>query len=285
MNITLESQLKEYLQFIQFYKAKSTYERVQFTLRMILRELQGELNYENLLKWSQWKQPTLKARTWLSYVSCLNGFLEWSVQENYLLVNPIPKGWSNQKQYPPVRPIPSPLEVKSFLNQPQNQVKFPLRNLAILELCYSVGLRRSEVVSLRLESIQNNQIRVIGKGDKERILPLSSSAKKRIETYLQEEREPLLLRLGVESQALFLSCRGRALKPHDMTHIFNQQLKLSYSPHQFRHACASHMLQNGCSLRVLQRYLGHESLESTQIYTRVDLGDLREMLEKCHLRG
>lgn len=240
---------------------------------------------ESVMNWSQWKPDTLKNRTWLSYISCLNGFLDWSVQENYLLVNPIPKSWLKQKQYPPIRSTPSPSEVESLLKKSQDKVKFPLRNLAILELCYSVGLRRSEVVNLRLESLQNHQIRVIGKGDKGRILPLSSSAKKRIETYLQEEREPLLRRLGRDSKALFLSYRGRALKPRDMTHIFNQQLGLNYSPHTFRHACASHMLQNGCSLRVLQKYLGHESLESTQLYTRVDLGDLREMLGKCHLRG
>ena len=162
------------------------------------------------------------------------------------------------------------------------------RNKAILETMYSCGLRVSEVVSLRISCLYLDvgYIRVIGKGDKERLIPIGSSAIKYIRLYQQEIRPHVSIQPG-EDDILFLSRRGSRLS-RVMIFLLLKDLvskagiTKNISPHTFRHSFATHLVEGGADLRAVQEMLGHESITTTEIYTHLDREFLRETLHRYH---
>ncbi|MBA3364954.1 MAG: tyrosine-type recombinase/integrase [Actinobacteria bacterium] len=154
---------------------------------------------------------------------------------------------------------------------------FGLRNRALLEVVYSAGLRTHEVVALDLADVdfEQEQIRVRGKGGKERVLPLGEEAAHSVARYLREAR-PTLAR-GAEN-ALFLSARGRRLDTSMLRRLFPH-------PHRLRHAFATHLLEGGADLRTIQELLGHSSLSTTQVYSHVDGRRLRRVYDRAHPRS
>ena len=162
------------------------------------------------------------------------------------------------------------------------------RNKAILETLYSCGLRVSEVVNLRLTSLYLDvgYIRVIGKGDKERLVPIGESATKYIRIYMQEIRIHVPIKPGNED-ILFLNRRGSKLT-RVMIFLFLRDLARqagitkNISPHTFRHSFATHLVEGGADLRAVQEMLGHESITTTEIYTHLDREYLRETLHRYH---
>ncbi len=162
------------------------------------------------------------------------------------------------------------------------------RNKAILETMYSCGLRVSEVVNLRLSCLYLDIgfIRVIGKGDKERLVPIGSSAIKYIQVYIREIRLHIPVQPGSED-IVFLNRRGRKLS-RVMIFLFLKDLvraagiTKSISPHTFRHSFATHLVEGGADLRAVQEMLGHESITTTEIYTHLDREYLRETLHRFH---
>lgn len=162
------------------------------------------------------------------------------------------------------------------------------RNVAILETMYSCGLRVSEVVNLRISCLYLDvgYVRVIGKGDKERLVPIGSSATKYILLYQQEIRTHLSIQKGHED-ILFLNRRGSRLSRVMIFLLLKDLVRQAgitknISPHTFRHSFATHLVENGADLRAVQEMLGHESITTTEIYTHLDREFLRETLHRYH---
>jgi integrase/recombinase XerD len=162
------------------------------------------------------------------------------------------------------------------------------RNKAILETMYSCGLRVSEVVNLRISCLylDAGYIRVIGKGDKERLVPIGSDAAKYIRIYQQDIRVHVPLKPGNED-ILFLNRRGAKLSRVMIFLLLKDLVRLSginknISPHTFRHSFATHLVEGGADLRAVQEMLGHESITTTEIYTHLDREFLRETLHRYH---
>jgi integrase/recombinase XerD len=162
------------------------------------------------------------------------------------------------------------------------------RNKAILETMYSCGLRVSEVVNLKISQLylDTGFIRVLGKGDKERLVPVGSSAVKYIKIYLQDLRVHIAVKPGNEDY-LFLNNRGTKMSRVMIFLIIKDLakkagIKKNISPHTFRHSFATHLIEGGADLRAVQEMLGHESITTTEIYTHLDRNFLRKTLEQFH---
>jgi site-specific recombinase XerD len=172
---------------------------------------------------------------------------------------------------------PKPAETDALLAQVEVEDPLGLRNRALLELVYSAGLRAQEAVDLTLADVDFEQelVRVRGKGDKERVVPLGEEAAYRLRRFLELGR-PELAR-GAEN-ALFLSVRGRPLDTSSLR-------RLLPNPHRLRHAFATHLLEGGADLRTIQELLGHSSLSTTQVYSHVDAKRLRKVYDRAHPRA
>ncbi len=165
-----------------------------------------------------------------------------------------------------------------------------LRDLAMLELFYSSGLRLSELAGLNLDDVDllSDQVRVRGKGRKERIVPVGSRAVRVLRRYL-ETREELLLRDGADRRALFLNARGRRLSARSVQRAMHRCFDLIAADgmrvHSLRHTFATHLLDAGADLRAVQELLGHASLSTTQIYTHTSVERLKQVYHQAHPRA
>lgn len=166
-----------------------------------------------------------------------------------------------------------------------------LRDRALLELLYATGARISELSRLDVDDVDlaQGQARLFGKGSKERIVPIYASALERVAAYLANGR-PSLLRPEGEGRALFLSTRGRRMSADALRARFERRvaeagLPASYTPHAMRHTFATELLAGGADLRSVQELLGHESLSTTQVYTHLTLGRLKEAAARAHPRS
>ncbi|MGE5172381.1 MAG: site-specific tyrosine recombinase XerD [Betaproteobacteria bacterium] len=195
-----------------------------------------------------------------------------------------PRGWKR---------LPKTLssdDVEALLGQPDPSTAIGLRDKAMLELLYATGLRVSELVGLKLHDInlERGFLIVIGKGSKERAVPMGESAIASVKEYLDRARRILLG--GVESDFLFISSKRRGITRQ----MFWERIKYyavkagirsTVSPHTLRHSFATHLLDNGADLRAVQAMLGHSDISTTQIYTYVSRERLRQIHEKHHPRG
>jgi integrase/recombinase XerC len=168
-----------------------------------------------------------------------------------------------------------------------------IRNLAILELLYGAGLRLSELAGLNLSDVDliGEQVKVRGKGKKERLLPLGSHAGRALRRY-GVLRERLLEKVGVQKgdhRALFLSNRGRRLSPRSIQLVVSRYLRAAagagLSTHSLRHSFATHLLDRGADLRAVQELLGHSSLSTTQVYTHTSVERLKKVYQRAHPRA
>ncbi|MEV8254273.1 site-specific tyrosine recombinase XerD [Rhodoglobus sp. NPDC076762] len=165
-----------------------------------------------------------------------------------------------------------------------------LRNTALLELLYATGARVSEVTALNVDDmIDGDIVRLLGKGNKQRIVPVGSFAQAAIEKYLVRAR-PVLSAKGASTPALFLGARGARLSRQNVWLIIQSaaeraELGIDISPHTFRHSFATHLLSGGADVRVVQELLGHSSVATTQIYTMVTADTLRDMYTTAHPRA
>jgi integrase/recombinase XerD len=191
------------------------------------------------------------------------------------------------------RPLPKSLteeDVESLLAAPTVATALGLRDKAMLETLYASGLRVSELVSLRVAQVSQDMgvVRVVGKGSKERLVPLGEEALAWIRRYLKEARPALLGQRA--SDDLFVTARGAAMTRQMFWHLLRRHaaragLKKPISPHTLRHAFATHLLNHGADLRVVQLLLGHSDISTTQIYTHVARERLKQLHAKHHPRG
>jgi integrase/recombinase XerD len=165
-----------------------------------------------------------------------------------------------------------------------------VRDRAILELLYATGARVSEVVSLDVDDlVDQTMVRLFGKGSKERIVPVGSYAQRAVEAYLVRVR-PVLAKLGKGTPAVFLNQRGSRLSRQSIWQIISDaaaaaKLGAEVSPHTLRHSFATHLLEGGADVRVVQELLGHSSVATTQIYTLITVDALREVYSTAHPRA
>jgi len=191
------------------------------------------------------------------------------------------------------RPLPKSLteeQVEKLLQSPDETTTHGLRDRAMLEALYATGLRVSELVGLTLSQVSLTQgvVRVIGKGDKERLVPMGEEAISWISRYLAEGRSRLLRRHSTD--AVFITARGGPMTRQAFWHNLKRHARVGgiqtvLSPHTLRHAFATHLLNHGADLRVVQMLLGHADLSTTQIYTHVAQARLKTLHQQHHPRG
>ncbi len=191
------------------------------------------------------------------------------------------------------RPLPKSLseeQVEKLLQAPDTETVLGLRDRAMLETLYATGLRVSELVGLTLQqaNLQAGVVKAIGKGDKERLVPLGEEAIEWLQRYLKEARATLLH--GQTTDALFPTARGAAMTRQAFWHNLKRYTRVAgigthLSPHTLRHAFATHLLNHGADLRVVQMLLGHVDLSTTQIYTQVARERLKQLHAQHHPRG
>jgi site-specific recombinase XerD len=181
-------------------------------------------------------------------------------------------------------------QVRELLERIPARTPLELRDRAMLELAYSCGLRCEEIVSLDLDALdyETEQLRVLGKGSKERMLPVGEPARNAVQRYVERGRHALSA--DPREQALFLSKSGRRLSNSDVTRrlglwVREAALAAGVSPHSLRHSFATHLLEGGADLRTIQELLGHASISTTQVYTRVDAARLRDAYAATHPRA
>jgi integrase/recombinase XerD len=181
-------------------------------------------------------------------------------------------------------------EVEALLAAPDVSTPLGLRDKALLETFYSTGLRASELSRLTLDAVsfQERLVRVVGKGNKERVVPIGEAALSAIRAWLDGGRVKLVPKRG--SRALFLSKKGGSLRREWIWTLVQRYaraagIRKAISPHTLRHSFATHLLAHGADLRAIQEMLGHADIATTQIYTHVDVSHLKAMYRACHPRA
>ncbi len=250
--------------------------------------LQAEDNH--LLAYLGWRTSKgQSARSTARFLSCIRGFYRYQVREGSITKDP-----SLDVDSPKLgRPLPKSLseaEVERLLDAPDLDNAIEFRDRTMLELLYACGLRVSELISLRLLQLGMNQgvVRILGKGGKERLVPMGEEALDWLTRYMNGARMELLN--NVPSEVLFPSRRGAEMTRQAFWYrikIYAEraEIKSPLSPHTLRHAFATHLLNHGADLRVVQLLLGHSDLTTTQIYTHVARERMKELHAQHHPRG
>lgn len=222
-------------------------------------------------------------------LAALRSFYKYLVQEDYLKQNP-----AQDVQAPkPNKRLPVVLsvsEVEQLIGQPDEAEPIGIRDRAILELLYATGLRVSELVNLDLQhiNIPRKQLRCIGKGDSERIVPLGSISAQAVGKYIEKAREDLVS--DPSEKALFVNHHGRRLTRQGIWKIVKRHARKAdidkkITPHTLRHSFATHLLENGADLRSVQELLGHADISTTQMYTHLTSGHLKDVYSRAHPRA
>lgn len=213
-------------------------------------------------------------------------FREGTIGSDFAITLKTPK---QQKAIPEVMSMD---EIARFLDtyMPGKSQALQSRNQAMFEILYGTGIRVAELVGLDVSDldVENRYIRVMGKGSKERIIPLGDYALERVGVYLRKHRLELLQ--GKKEDALFLNARGTRITTRGVQYVLDEcslylEIHKNISPHVFRHTFATHLLDNGADLRSIQELLGHASLSTTQVYTKVTMGHLKSVYNKSHPRA
>lgn len=278
---TIKSYNSDWMDFLHFLEKELSYNINDFTIdkidHNIIRKYLANLNYRGLSR-------TTAARR----LASLKSFYRYLLKKELIVYNPL-----SQVTGPKIpRRLPKYIEqdeMTRVLEQPEESNPVGLRDRALLELLYGAGIRVSELVHLDLAGLDltYGYVRVFGKGGRERIVPLGSIAVKALRKYLEEARPGWNAK---NSQALFLNQRGGRLTDRTVRTLARKycrqaRTRETLSPHGFRHSFASHLLDNGADLRVVQELLGHKKISSTQIYTHVSRNKLRKVYHLAHPRA
>lgn len=296
---TWERYISHFVSFLKIEKGLSensilAYERdVQKLKEYALPELKHpkDITREELINFiNALVEVGLSARSQARIISGLKQFYNFLILEDEVTIDP-----SELLEMPRIgRKLPEVLsieEIDNLIAAIDLSKKEGLRNRAILETLYSCGLRVSELTNLKFSDLflEEGFIRVIGKGNKQRLVPASPSVKDEIFTYKHEIRDFQDIKPGNEPY-VFLNRRGAKLTRVMIFTIIRElsdriNLTKTISPHTFRHSFATHLLEGGANLRVIQEMLGHESITTTEIYTHLDQRFLREAILSFHPRN
>jgi site-specific recombinase XerD len=250
----------------------------------------GDLRHRDVRRYAASLSAEGKASTTVArHLASIRGFYDFLVRTEQAGGNPA-ELVSSPKRPQKLPQVLSGEQMRQLLQGIPAQTPLELRDRAMFELAYSCGLRCEEIVNLDLDSFdfEEDQLRVLGKGSKTRLLPVGEPARKAVERYLQRGRRPLAD--DPRERALFLSKSGRRLSNSDVTRrlriwVSNVSSIGGVSPHSLRHSFATHLLEGGADLRTIQELLGHSSISTTQVYTRVDAARLRDTYSNSHPRA
>jgi integrase/recombinase XerD len=235
------------------------------------------------------RQPALATSSVARVLSAVRGLHRFLAEEGRI------GGDVARELRPPKLPMRLPKaipvdDVEALITAAGGEEPAELRDVALLELLYATGARVSEAVSLNVDDLVDEEVvRLFGKGGKQRIVPLGSYARRAIDAYLVRAR-PTFSARGTATPALFLGVRGRRMSRQAAWEAIRQAaeragIAASVSPHTLRHSFATHLLEGGADVRVVQELLGHSSVATTQIYTLVTADTLREMYTAAHPRA
>lgn len=250
----------------------------------------SDITRENVQQFFQHcHEQSIGSRSNARRLAALRAFYDHMLSLDQIVANPV-----TDIDSPKIgRSLPKDLslaEVDLLLQAPQSSKPLDFRNSAMLHLLYATGLRVSELVTIPLVgcNLTNRHLKVIGKGNKERIVPYSDTAAEHLRDYLDRGR-PLLAKNKTE-RALFLSNRGKAMTRNRFWQILREKalakgIAKEISPHMLRHSFATHLLSGGADLRSVQMMLGHSDISTTQIYTHVDSDRLKSIHKQFHPRG
>lgn len=241
--------------------------------------------YMAVLDEKQYSKSTIARK-----LATLRSFYKFLVRRNRITSNPV-TAIRTPKQEKKLPRFLEYEEVKRLLETPPMNNWLGARDRAILESLYSTGMRVSEIVALNMDDIDflGEVVHIRGKGKKERIAPIGSSALQVIQHYMEYRNKRAQNNSNFDSRILFVNKHGRRLSTRSVRRKMDKYLKMagldpSISPHTLRHSFATHMLNNGADLRSVQELLGHQSLSTTQIYTHLSTGRLKEVYENAHPR-
>lgn len=291
--------LKDYQNYLRLERGLSENSIINYSLdiKKLVRwleengisELPLSISKESLQQFIYQIAKTVNPRSQSRIISGLKGFFNYLIFEDYRQTNPL------DLIEPPKlgRKLPDTLavsEIDALIHAIDLSSKQGERNRAILETLYGCGLRVSELTSLRISDLYFKEgfIKVSGKGDKERLVPIGSTTIKYIDIYRKEIRVHQHID-AADKDTLFLNQRGRSLTRAMIFTIIKRLaekagIRKSISPHTFRHSFATHLLENGADLRAIQQMMGHESITTTEIYTHIDRKHLTEVMNRFHPR-
>ncbi|MEJ2603546.1 MAG: site-specific tyrosine recombinase XerD [Gammaproteobacteria bacterium] len=244
----------------------------------------------DLLNFIAWRvEQGAKPRSTARQLSSFRRFFRYLCREGVITDDP-----TAHIEMPRIgRSLPKSLtedEVESLLNAPNTEEPLGHRDRAMLELLYATGLRVSELINLRQSQVNLNQgvLRIVGKGDRERLIPLGEDAQRWLREFIEGPRVEILLER--QTDYMFPTRRGDRMTRQAFWHIIKRYAQKAgvnkrLSPHTLRHAFATHLLNNGADLRVVQMLLGHSDLSTTQIYTHVARERLKDLHGTHHPRG
>ena len=248
-----------------------------------------DAKHEDLAGYLAHRYPKTKPSSAARLLSSLRRFYQYQLRQSRVEGDPTLRLESPKR----VRPLPKSLteaDVDALLGAPDVRTPLGLRDLAMLEVLYASGLRVSELVSLQSAQLSDAMgvVRILGKGAKERLVPVGEQALDAVRHYVREAR-PLLLE-GRSSAALFVTRRGGPMTREAFWQLIKRYARragipANISPHTLRHAFATHLLNHGADLRVVQLLLGHADISTTQIYTHVARERLKQLHAKHHPRG
>ncbi|MBS4176449.1 site-specific tyrosine recombinase XerD [Lederbergia citrea] len=274
--VSYERDLKHYLQYLQQVEQLQSLDTVS---RIHIIQFLSYL-----------KDQGKSAKTLARHIASIRSFHQFLLREKAVEQDPTVHIETPQLE----RTLPKVLnfqEVESLLETPDKTTQFGIRDRAMIELLYATGIRVSELISLDMENVHLTMgfVRCIGKGNKERIIPIGNIASKAIEEYLQESR-PKLRSAKYKTEALFLNHHGNRLTRQGFWKIIKKlaseaKIEKELTPHTLRHSFATHLLENGADLRAVQEMLGHADISTTQIYTHVTKTRLKDVYTKYHPRA
>ena len=251
-------------------------------------ELEGVERLHVIRHFQALRGAGISARSVARALAAIRGMFRFLVAERHLKHDPT-ENIENPKLWTTLPKSLQPSEVEALLRAPDRTKPDGLRDAAMLELLYATGLRVSELIHVKIESLVMDAgfLRTIGKGSKERIVPFGDSARDAIVAYLERGRSHFA---KAPDPHLFLSNRGRAMSRQSFWMKIVRYARLAgisthISPHVLRHSFATHLLENGADLRSVQLMLGHSDISTTQIYTHVSRARLQRMYEQFHPRA
>ena len=295
----LQEDVEDYLRYSQIERGLS--DNTIFAYRQDLMDFLVFLKKEGLDSWPTKavdidaflaeQRDLNKATSSISrMISSLRKFYQWLVRQNIQKINPMLEIDSPKKEHR----LPVALsvdEVTKLLDQPDVTKKLGIRDRALLETLYATGIRVSELINLKFSDLHEELklLKVLGKGSKERLIPISDVAISWIKSYQEKVRDPLLLKSGKYTDTIFLNNRGGALTRQAVWQIIKRYCQIAgirknVTPHTLRHTFATHLLENGADLRVVQEILGHSDISTTQIYTNLSQQHILQVYAKTHPR-
>lgn len=278
-------------------------ERALNTLLLYLREAffienwtQAEEVHLNSFLVHLWKHTAQKNSSLRQAISRIRRFFKWLYDTNQLLIN-IAENFQLPKAGLSLPVVLTESEIASIIEQPDTNKAIGVRDRAMLETLYATGIRHGELFKLNVRDFDGRTLRIReGKGGRERIVPLTENASGWIEKYMATARVEIMngvywgkgksrkKRIITNPTALWLSMTGKRLSYPQIWRVVKnhaEAAELDATVHTFRHCCATHLLRRGASLRHIQKLLGHSSLDTTQIYTHLEISDVKSAVDKA----